>query len=68
MKKRFKAAGRKRPVNPTLNEDPVNKAMAMTDNRSDERPARVEVLEAAVAAWNRFNSDSGSIADEYSSL
>jgi hypothetical protein len=30
--------------------------------------AKVNAAEAAAAAWNRFNSDSGSIADEYTSL
>jgi antitoxin CcdA len=83
MKKGFNAAARKRPVNLTLNEDLVSQAKAMTDNLSGvvesllaefvdrenrERRARSKVVEAAAAAWNRFNSDSGSIADEYSSL
>jgi antitoxin CcdA len=83
MKKGFNAAARKRPVNLTLNEDLVSQAKTMTDNLSGvvesllaefvdrentERMARAKVVEAAAAAWNRFNADSGSIADEYSSL
>ena len=74
---------RKRPVNLTLNEDLVTQAKSMTDNlsgvvesllaefvarESRERLAKTQAVEAAVAVWNRFNSDSGSIADEYSSL
>ena len=74
---------RKRPVNLTLNEDLVTQAKSMTDNlsgvvesllaefvarESRERLAKTQAAEAAVAVWNRFNSDSGSIADEYSSL
>ncbi len=35
---------------------------------SRERLAKAKVVEATVAVWNRFYSDSGSIADEYSSL
>jgi antitoxin CcdA len=83
VKRSFNTAARKRPVNLTLNEDLVSQAKAMTDNlsgvvesllaefvdrESRERIARAKVVEATVAAWNRFNSDSGSIADEYSSL
>jgi post-segregation antitoxin (ccd killing protein) len=55
MKKGFNALARKRPVNLTLNEYLV-------------RQAKAKAVEAAAAAWNRFNSDSGSIADQYSSL
>jgi antitoxin CcdA len=83
MKTGFNTAARKRPVNLTLNEDLVMQAKSMTDNlsgvvesllaefvdrESRERLAKTKVVEATVAAWNRFNSDSGSIADEYSSL
>lgn len=83
MKKGFNPAARKRPVNLTLNEDLVSQAKMLTDNlsgvveslltefvdrESRERMAKAKVVEATVAAWNRFNSDSGSIADEYSSL
>ena len=83
MKAGFNAAARKRPVNLTLNTDLVSHAKSMTDNlsavveslltefverESRERLVKTKVVEATVAAWNRFNDKSGSIADEYSSL
>ncbi|MGB6307440.1 MAG: type II toxin-antitoxin system CcdA family antitoxin [Steroidobacteraceae bacterium] len=83
MKASFNAAARKRPVNLTLNTDLVSHAKSMTDNlsavvesllsefverESRERLVKAKVVEATVAAWNRFNDKSGSIADEYSSL
>jgi antitoxin CcdA len=83
MKSGFDAAARKRPVNLTLNEDLVSQAKSMTDNLSGvvesllsefvqrerrERMVKAKVVEATIAAWNRFNAKSGSIADEYSSL
>lgn len=83
MKTAFNATARKRPVNLTLNEDLVNQAKSMTDNlsgvvesllsefvdrESRERLVKTKVVEATIAAWNRFNTESGSIADEYSSL
>jgi antitoxin CcdA len=76
-------ASRKRPVNLTLSEDLVIQARSLTDNLSGvvesllsefverERRDRLEVakaVESTIAAWNKFNSTSGSIADEYSSL
>jgi antitoxin CcdA len=83
MKASFNAAARKRPVNLSLNEDLVSQAKSMTDNLSgvvesllaefvdrerQERLVKTKVVEATVAAWNRFNCKSGSISDEYSSL
>lgn len=83
MKHLYDSAARKRPVNLTLNEDLVSQAKAMTDNLSQvvesllvefvererqERMVKAKIVEATVAAWNRFNEKSGSIADEYSSL
>jgi len=79
----FDMTARKRAVNLTLNEDLVSQVKSMTDNLSAvvetllaefvnrerrERLERSKALEATVAVWNRFNSKSGSIADEYSSL
>lgn len=79
----FDITARKRAVNLTLNEDLVSQVKSMTDNLSAvvetllaefvnrerrERLQRSKALEATVAVWNRFNSKSGSIADEYSSL
>jgi antitoxin CcdA len=83
MKPSFNSAARKRPVNLTLNEDLVSQAKSMTDNLSGvvesllsefvarvsrERIEKGEVVKATIAQWNQFNSESGSIADEYSSL
>ena len=83
MRAEFDAGARKRPVNLTLNEDLVSRAKLMTDNLSGvvegllsefvsranrERLQKSKVVEATVATWNKFNSKSGSIADEYSSL
>ena len=83
MKTGFNTAARKRPVNLTLNEDLVGQAKSMTDNLSGvvesllaefverkgrERLEKAQIVDASVAAWNTFNVDYGSIADEYSSL
>jgi antitoxin CcdA len=83
MKHASDSAARKRPVNLTLNEDLVSQVKSMTDNLSGvvesllsefvererrERMSKAKVVEATIAAWNRFNEKSGSIADEYSSL
>jgi len=38
------------------------------DREHRERLAKGKVVDASMAAWNSFNADSGSIADEYSSL
>jgi antitoxin CcdA len=83
MKEHFDSGARKRPVNLSLNEDLVSHAKSLTDNLSgvvegllaefvnrahEERLQQSRVVAATVAAWNKFNSTSGSIADEYSSL
>ena len=83
MKSAYDATARKRPVNLTLNEDLVNQAKGLTDNLSqvvesllsaylaratEERLARSKAAESTVKLWNDFNSKSGSISDEYSSL
>jgi len=83
MKADYDASAGKRPVKLTLNAELVSQAKAMTDNLSGvvesllaefvsrgrrERLARSGTVEATVAAWNRFNAEAGSIADEYSSL
>jgi antitoxin CcdA len=83
MKSGYDRDARKRAVNLTLNEDLVNQARGVTDNLSSiveslladfvarerkERLAKSRVLDATIAVWNTFNSKSGSIADEYSSL
>jgi len=83
MKVDFDPSSRKRPVNLTLNESLVSQAKSLTDNLSGvveslliefvsranrERLQKAKVVEAAMESWNEFNSDAGSIADEYSSL
>jgi antitoxin CcdA len=83
MKSDYDPAARKRPVNLTLNEDLVSQAKNLTDNLSgvvesllsgyvdrerNERLAKSKAVDSTVKMWNEFNSESGSIADEYSSL
>ncbi len=83
MKTNNATASRKRAVNLTLNEDLVTQAKSLTDNLSGvvesllseyvsreqrERLERLNAVEAAVASWNMFNSRSGSMADEYTTL
>jgi antitoxin CcdA len=83
MKHGFDSSSRKRPVNLTLNESLVNQAKTLTDNLSSvvellltdfveraqrERLQKTKIVDAAMVSWNQFNSDSGSIADEYASL
>jgi antitoxin CcdA len=79
----FNTNARKRPVNLTLNADLVDRVRDITDNLSgvveklltdyleQQRLAslnRHRISEATSAAWNTFNSEHGSIADEFSSL
>ena len=83
MKADFGVASRKRPVNLTLSDSLVRQVKSMTDNLSGvvesllsdfvsrERRAQLQksrTVEETVVLWNKFNSESGSIADEYSSL
>jgi antitoxin CcdA len=74
---------RKRAVNLMLNEDLVSQAKGMTNNLSGvveqlladyvlkQNNARKEKLgnaDAAAQGWNAFNEQSGSFADEHSTL
>jgi post-segregation antitoxin (ccd killing protein) len=78
MEPAFDNSARKRPVNLTLNADLVAQVRDTTDNLSGvvekllaeylARLSRHRVSEATSAAWNAFNSEHGSIADEFSSL
>jgi post-segregation antitoxin (ccd killing protein) len=83
METAFDANARKRPVNLTLNAELVDRVRGITDNLSGvvekllagyleqqrlERLSRHRVSEATSAVWNSFNSEPGSIADEFSSL
>lgn len=73
----------KRPVNLSLNEDLVHKVRAVSSNLSGqveillgawldaERLKRAEAdnsLAEALAAWNEFAEENGSLADEHSTL
>jgi antitoxin CcdA len=73
----------KRPVNMTLNEDLVRCAREYTSNLSEqveklladyvatEHQRRTEAdarLDAAIAAWNSFDEEHGSFADEHADL
>ena len=83
MEPAFNSAARKRPVNLTLNTDLVDRMKDHTDNLSavveklladyleQQRLARLNqhrICAATSAAWNTFNGEHGSIADEFSSL
>jgi antitoxin CcdA len=83
MKADFNLAARKRPVNLWLNEDLVSQAKMMTANLSSvveslltefvirERRARLTkagAIKTTVDMWNQFHTQSGSFADEYSTL
>lgn len=83
MEPAYDGDARKRPVNLTLNADLVERVRSTTDNLSgvvekllaeyleQHRLARLSqhrISEATAAAWNAFNSDNGSIADEFSSI
>lgn len=83
MEPTFDTRARKRAVNLTLNADLVDRVRGFTDNLSgvvetlladyleQQRLTRLSqnrVSEAASATWNAFNSEHGSIADEFSSL
>jgi antitoxin CcdA len=83
MKPVYDLGARKRPVNLTLNEDLVSQAKGITENLSgvvesllaefvakeqSERRAKSKAAQATVAAWNRFNTEQGSFADDYSTL
>ncbi|MGA9665228.1 MAG: type II toxin-antitoxin system CcdA family antitoxin [Gallionella sp.] len=74
---------RKRAVNLTLNEDLVSQAKGMTGNLSSvveqllsdyvlkqhaARQAKQSNADAAAQGWNAFNEQSGSFADEHSTL
>jgi antitoxin CcdA len=73
----------KRPINLTLDVRLVKQARDTTDNLSGlveqllagfisseqhEKMARSQAAEKTAMLWNKFNANSGSIADEYSTL
>ena len=74
---------RKRAVNLTLNEDLVSQAKGMTNNLSGvveqlltdyvqkqhkTRQEKLHNADAVAQAWNHFNEQCGSFADEHSTL
>jgi post-segregation antitoxin (ccd killing protein) len=82
-KANLESGSRKRPVILTLSEDLVSQVRSLTDNLSSvvesllseyvnreqrERLQKSKAIGAAVASWNKFNSKSGSISDEYTTL
>ncbi|MEI7456037.1 MAG: type II toxin-antitoxin system CcdA family antitoxin [Nitrosomonadales bacterium] len=77
------SSARKRAVNLTLNEDIVAQAKALTPNLSAvvetllsgyvaqiqrEKLSQQEQAKQVAMVWNGFNAQSGSFADEYSTL
>lgn len=83
MEPAFNINARKRPVNLTLNTELVERVKGHTDNLSATvedllaawlEQRRLELLNrhricaATATAWNAFNNDHGSIADEFSTL
>ncbi len=79
----YNVDARKRAVNLTLNEDLLAHVREMTDNlssvvesllaeylarKTQERAARVSVVESTVAMWNQFADEHGSFADDHSTL
>lgn len=73
----------KRPVNMSLNEDLVRRAREYTGNLSEQveklladyvtaeqkrRDERERRLDAAIDAWNAFDAQHGSFADEHADL
>jgi len=83
MKSLQSSQARKRAVNLTLNEDLVSQAKGMTSNLSgvveqlladyvlkqnNVRHEKLHNADAAAQAWNAFNEQSGSFADEHSTL
>ncbi|MCX7194243.1 MAG: type II toxin-antitoxin system CcdA family antitoxin [Proteobacteria bacterium] len=83
MKSMQNSLARKRPVNLTINEDLVTQVKSMTGNLSgvveqlladyvlkqnNARQEKLHLAAATTAAWNAFNENSGSFADEHSTL
>lgn len=79
----YDVSARKRPINLTLNEDLVAQARQWVGNLSalvesllveflrreeQRRTAETQTARAVVATWNRFAEETGSFADEHSTL
>mgnify|MGYP003385030053 CR=1 FL=1 len=83
MKSMQSSQARKRAVNLTLNEELVSQAKGMTNNLSgvveqlladyvlkhnDTRQIKQSNADLTAQGWNAFNEQSGSFADEHSTL
>ena len=83
MKAAYNVDARKRAVNLTLNEDLLAHVRGVTSNLSgvvesllaeylfrerQRRAAQAKVVESTVALWNQFAEDSGSFANDHSTL
>jgi antitoxin CcdA len=83
MKPSYNVDARKRAVNLTLNEDLLAQVREVTDNLSSavesllaeylvrerqRRAAQVNVVQSTVALWNSFAAETGSFADDHSTL
>jgi antitoxin CcdA len=83
MKPSYNVDARKRAVNLTLNEDLLAHVREVTENLSSvvesllaeylarerqRRAAQVKIIESTVAMWNQFAAETGSFADDHSTL
>jgi antitoxin CcdA len=83
VKAGYNLDARKRAVNLTLNEDLLAHVREFAENlssvvesllaeylakESHRRVAQAKVIESTVALWNQFGEQSGSFADEHSTL
>jgi antitoxin CcdA len=83
MKPGYNVDARKRAVNLTLNEDLLAHVREVTENLSSvvesllaeylakerqRRAARVKIVESTVELWNQFADETGSFADDHSTL
>jgi antitoxin CcdA len=83
MKPGYNVHARKRAVNLTLNEDLLAHVREVTENLSSvveallarylaeerqRRAAQTAMVESTVALWNQFGAESGSFADDHSTL
>jgi antitoxin CcdA len=83
MKPGYNIDARKRAVNLTLNEDLLAHVREVTENLSSvvesllaeylakerhRRAAQVKIVDSTVALWNQFADETGSFADDHSTL
>jgi antitoxin CcdA len=83
MKPAYNVDARKRAVNLTLNEDLLARIREVTENLSgvvesllaeylarerQRRSAQAKIVDSTVALWNQFAAQTGSFADDHSTL